>query len=99
MAIINRGERVAILATIIIIALVALIGLWLSDSQKQFDTTPEMQQRAIEFIDSARAIEAADTAAQPAKSEKSEKKPSKRKSQAPKVVPKPPPTPDVPTIE
>lgn len=96
MAIINRGERVAILATIIIITLVALIGLWLSDSQKQFDTTPEMQQRAIEFIDSARAIEAADTAAQPAKSEK---KPSKRKSQAPKVVPTPPPTPDVPTIE
>ena len=96
MAIINRGERVAILATIIIIALVALIGLWLSDSQKQFDTTPEMQQRAIEFIDSARAIEAADTAAQPAKSEK---KPSKRKSQAPKVVPTTPPTPDVPTIE
>ena len=96
MAIINRGERVAILATIIIIALVALIGLWLSDSQKQFDTTPEMQQRAIEFIDSARAIEAADTAALP---EKTEKKPSKRKSQASKVAPTPPPTPDVPTIE
>lgn len=96
MAIINRGERVAILATIIIIALVALIGLWLSDSQKQFDTTPEMQQRAIEFIDSARAIEAADTAAQSAETEK---KPSKRKSQAPKVAPTPPPTPDVPTIE
>lgn len=96
MAIINRGERVAILATIIIIALVALIGLWLSDSQKQFDTTPEMQQRAIEFIDSARAIEAADTAALP---EKTEKKPSKRKSQASKVAPTPPPTPDIPTIE
>ena len=96
MAIINRGERVAILATIIIIALVALIGLWLSDSQKQFDTTPEMQQRAIEFIDSARAIEAADTAAQPAETEK---KPSKRKLQASKVAPTPPPTPDVPTIE
>lgn len=96
MAIINRGERVAILATIIIIALVALIGLWLSDSQKQFDTTPEMRQRAVEFIDSARAIEAADTAALPAETEK---RPSKRKSQATKAAPTPPPTPDVPTIE